>query len=47
MMSGHGLSVRQELTGVVEDHHSVAEQTPALFRVEGHQLSRVSPAAGR
>jgi hypothetical protein len=30
------MSVREQLAAVIEDHHTVAEQAPALLRVGGH-----------
>jgi hypothetical protein len=34
-------SVGQQLAGVFEDHYTVAEQPPSLFRVEGHKAGRL------
>lgn len=34
-------SVGQQLAGVFEDHDTVAEQSPSLFRVEGHKAGRL------
>jgi hypothetical protein len=36
----HAGAVRQELAGVLEDDHSVAEKTPTLLRVAGDHPSR-------
>ena len=34
-------SVREQLAGVLEDDHAVAEQAPALLRVAGDHSSRI------
>src|SRR4051812_45350686 len=39
-------SVGQQLTGVIEDHHTVAKQAPALLRVEGDHARRFSVGGG-
>lgn len=40
-MSNHA-SVREELTVVVEEHDSIAEQAPALFRMSGYRAGGVT-----
>jgi hypothetical protein len=40
-------AVGQKLAGVVEEHHSVAKQAPALFWVSGHGAGGVTVGSGR
>ena len=44
-MRSHGPAVGKELAEVVEEHHAVAEEAPALLRVAGHDVGGV--AVGR
>jgi hypothetical protein len=37
VVSGDAAPVGHELAGVVEDHYTVAQQTPSLLRVKGHE----------
>jgi hypothetical protein len=43
---GNRTSVREQLTIVIEEHDSVAEQAPALFRMSGYRAGGV-PVRGR
>jgi hypothetical protein len=34
---GNHAPIRKQLTGVVEEHDSIAQQAPALFRMSGYR----------
>jgi len=40
-VSGDAASIGQKLAVVLEQHHTVAEESPPLLGVEGHQAGRV------
>jgi hypothetical protein len=37
-MRSDGTAIRKQLSGVVEENHTIAEQAPALFRMRGHDM---------
>jgi hypothetical protein len=45
-MGRDAASVGQELTGVIEEHHAIAEETPSLLGVEGDQVGRLTVGGG-
>ena len=40
-MRGQGAAVGEDLTGVIEEDHSVAQQAPALLGVDGYSVGGV------